>query len=314
MALRYKDESKEPLESTDDSVSFYLRDIGLIPLLTSQEEVELAKRIERGVDARDRLETMLDAEEHARAVSEARDGDAARRKLIESNLRLVVSVARRYGDRGLPLADLIAEGNFGLMRAAEKFDYHKGYRFSTYATWWIRQAVARGAANQSRVVRLPIHVSEMVTLVTKTSHRLSQELGRQPTSEELATATDLSAQQVVDVIRASQHPVSLDQPFGRESDGTIGEMVEDVGADRPLDQALREVLREQVREMLGDLTDRERKVLSLRYGLEDDNPRTLEEVGREIGVTRERVRQIEFEALTQLRKRERAEALREFLS
>lgn len=314
MAIRLKDEHKEPLESTDDSVSFYLHDIGAIPLLTSDQEVELAKRIERGVAASQRLEGALDDAEREQALLEVSEGDLARHKLIEHNLRLVVSVARRYGDRGMPLADLIAEGNFGLMRAAEKFDYHKGYRFSTYATWWIRQAVARGAANQSRVVRLPIHVSEMVSLVAKTSHRLSQDLGRQPTSEELAQETHLRPEQVVDIIRASQHPVSLDQPFGRESDGTIGEMVEDLSADRPVDHALHQALRDQVQRILGDLTERESRVLRLRYGLDDDNPRTLEEVGREIGVTRERVRQIEFEALSQLRKREQAESLREFLS
>ena len=210
MAVRLIEEQREPLESTDDSVSFYLRDIGAIPLLTPAQEVELAKLIERGVAASTRLRGPLPVEERDAALREEAEGDAARRKLIESNLRLVVSVARRYGDRGLPLADLIAEGNFGLMRAAEKFDYHRGYRFSTYATWWIRQAVARGAANQSRVVRLPIHVSEQVSLLSKSTHKLSQELGRQPTSDELARETHMNAQQVVDVLRASTLPVSLD--------------------------------------------------------------------------------------------------------
>jgi RNA polymerase primary sigma factor len=315
MALRVED-IKEPLDSAEDSVTFYLRDIGAIPLLTAAEEVELAKRIERGVEANKRLDGPLPLapEERATALAEARDGDAARRKLVESNLRLVVSVARRYGDRGLPLADLIAEGNFGLMRAAEKFDYHKGYRFSTYATWWIRQAVARGAANQSRVVRLPIHVGEQMAAVAKGSHKLLQELGRQPTSEELARETHLSPDQVMDVVRASQHPVSLDQPYGRESDGTVGELVEDTSAPRPVDYALRQALRTGVQALLGELTEREQRVLTLRYGLEDDRPRTLEEVGRALGVTRERVRQIEHEALSRLRGQGRAEALRDFLS
>ncbi len=315
MALRV-DDIKEPLESTEDSVSFYLRDIGSIPLLTASEEVELAKKIERGVEATRRLaDDSLGPEELAVARLDAREGDAARRKLVESNLRLVVSVARRYGDRGLPLADLIAEGNFGLMRAAEKFDYHRGYRFSTYATWWIRQAVARGAANQSRVVRLPIHVGEQMALVSRSSHKLLQQLGRQPTKEELATETRMSPEQVADVVRASQHPISLDQPYGREnSDGTVGELVEDSSAPGPVDQALRQALRTEVRQLLSELTEREHRVLSLRFGLEDDRPRTLEEVGRIMGVTRERVRQIEHEAISRLREGDRTEALREFLS
>ncbi len=314
MAVQLKNQYEESRDGGEDAVAFYLRDIGIIPLLTAVEEVELAKSIERGREAADRLARSPGGRQRKLAIAAVEEGERARRKLIESNLRLVVSIARRYGDRGLPLGDLIAEGNFGLMRAAEQFDYHKGYRFSTYATWWIRQAVARGAANQSRVVRLPIHVSEQVASIAKWTHLLSQELGRQPTSEELALQTSMSKQHLIDVVRASQHPVSLDQPYGRDGEGTVGELVEDSTAPQPVEYALRQGLRTHMRDALSELTEREQLVLRLRYGLDDDQPRTLEEVGREIGVTRERVRQIEHEALGRLREDHQVKSLKDFLN
>jgi RNA polymerase primary sigma factor len=294
-------------------VAVYLRDIGAIPLLTAAEEVALARSIELGKHAGERLGEPLGGEARSLAIREKDQGEGARRKMIESNLRLVVSIARRYSGRGVPLSDLIEEGNLGLMRATEKFDYRKGYRFSTYATWWIRQAVTRALANQSRVVRLPVHVSEMMNHVSKASHKLSQELGREPTSDEIAAEVKLNPDRVREIVKASQQPISLEQPYGEGGEGVVAEMIEDKAVDQPVDQVSREMLREQVRSALDDLSERERKVLSLRYGLSGDRHFTLEEVGQVLGVTRERIRQIEQEALWKLRQQNAAESLRAFL-
>lgn len=325
MAMRLREDLEDLSEATEitgrskadyaseDSVAVYLRDIGAIPLLTAAEEVTLAKAIEAGKRAGQRLESSLGNEERALALREQEYGLGARRKMIESNLRLVVSIARRYSGRGLPLSDLIEEGNLGLMRATEKFDYHRGFRFSTYATWWIRQAVTRALASQSRIVRLPIHVSEMMNDVSKASHKLSQELGREPTNEEIAREVHLTPERVREIVKVSQQPVSLEQPFGRDGEGPVTEMVEDKAIGQPADRVTLAMLREEVRAALRGLTDREQRVIALRYGLSGEQLYTLEEVGKVMGVTRERIRQIEKEALWKLRQPGRSESLRAFL-
>jgi RNA polymerase primary sigma factor len=298
----------------EDAVGAYLREIGAIPLLTAEEEVELARSIERGAVARKALESPLSAEDRRVALAETRRGETARQRLIEANLRLVVSVARRYPCTGVPLLDLVEEGNIGLMRAVEKFDCRRGYRFSTYATWWIRQAIVRAAANQSRVVRLPIHVSEMTNRVLKASQRLSQELGREPTTAELAREVQLSPERIRDVLSASQPTIAMDHPFTETQQGSVGELIEDTGAGQPFEQVAQHLLREEVRAALRELDERERRVISLRYGLGSEKSRTLDEVGKLLGVTRERIRQIEKEALDKLRGLGRCEELRAYLA
>lgn len=313
-AVELADEREARLNiASEDSIAVYLQDIGVIPLLTASEEVELAKRIERGKKAEEILLHSTSPEERAAARLEKNEAVRARMKMIESNLRLVVSIARRYTGRGLPLSDLVEEGNLGLMRATDKFDYTRGYRFSTYATWWIRQAVTRALASQSRVVRLPVHVSEMVTQAAKATLKLSQELGREPTSEEIAREIHMNPDRVREIIKAAQQPISLEQPFGDTGDAFISEVIEDRNAEQPADRVSMDMLRDQVRSALRELTAREREVLMLRYGLTGDRYHTLEEVGREMGVTRERIRQIEKEALSKLRNRTGAESLRAFL-
>ncbi|MDQ3327058.1 MAG: sigma-70 family RNA polymerase sigma factor [Chloroflexota bacterium] len=297
----------------EDSVAVYLRDIGVIPLLTAAEEVELAKSIELGKEASGRLSEDVTPAERQRIVQQAELGQQARRKMIESNLRLVVSIARRYSGRGLPLSDLIEEGNLGLMRATEKFDHTRGFRFSTYATWWIRQAVTRALASQSRVVRLPVHVSDLISQVSRVTVTLSQELGREPTSEEIAREVDLQPARVREIVKAAQQPVSLEQPYSDGGEGSIADLIEDTSEAQPQDQVSRELLRETVHSALGSLTDREQRVLALRYGLAGDHVYTLEEVGKRLGVTRERIRQIEKEALRKLRQPDYSETLRAFL-
>jgi RNA polymerase primary sigma factor len=297
----------------EDAVSYYLREIGLIPLLTAEEEVQLARSIERGEQAAERLSRPLLADERDAELRLREEGEAARRKLTESNLRLVVSIARRYTEWGVPLGDLIAEGNFGLMRAVEKFDYRRGFRFSTYATWWIRQAVARGAASQSRVIRLPVNVSDAVSKLSRTSLQLTQELGRKPTSAEVAQATGLTAVQVGDLERASQPAISLEQPLGAEGDLLVGEVIEDSSLAEPEESATREALRERIRAILDELPPRERRVLQMRYGIGSNSDATLAEIGAELGLTRERVRQIERETLRKLRDEGRLDTLRDFL-
>jgi RNA polymerase primary sigma factor len=307
------------LGATADPVRMYLREIGRVPLLRADEEVALAKRIEAGVEAGARLRAMDAAgEEDARLRTslEAVEADAreARQALIQANLRLVVSIAKRYVGRGLLLLDLIQEGNLGVMRAVEKFDYTKGFKFSTYATWWIRQAVTRAIADQARTIRIPVHVVENVNKVTRAQRQLLQELVREPTAEEVAERVDMTPEQVRDIYRISLDPLSLDSPLGEEDEASLGDFIEDRDAEVPVDMAIRELLVEAVEEVLEELTERERDIVRLRFGLDGDGKAcTLEEVGREFGVTRERIRQIESKTLAKLRHPQRSARLRGYL-
>ena len=290
--------------SLDDPVRMYLREIGRVPLLSAEEEVRLAQRMERG------------KAERLRPVPNRRyvdDGEEAQRRLTEANLRLVVSVAKKYIGRGMSLLDLIQEGNIGLIRAVEKFDYTKGYKFSTYATWWIRQAITRAIADQARTIRIPVHMVETINRLIRISRRLLQDLGREPTSEEIAEQMEISAEKVREIIKVSQEPVSLETPIGEEDDSHLGDFIEDHTALAPADAASHQLLKEQVEDVLESLTDRERKVLQLRFGLDDGRSRTLEEVGKEFHVTRERIRQIEAKALRKLRHPSRSRKLKDYL-
>ena len=274
---------------SDDPVRMYLKEIGRYPLLAPEEELELARR-----------------------MCEENDEDA-RRKMTESNLRLVVSIAKRYTGRGLPFLDLIQEGNLGLMKAVEKFDYTMGYKFSTYATWWIRQAITRAIADQARTIRVPVHMVETVNKVIRTSRQLLQELGREPTEEELAEELGMTVEKVRDVLKVAQEPVSLETPIGEEEDSHLGDFIPAETDTDPADLANAALMKEQIQKALSTLTDRERRVLELRYGLDDGRPRTLEEVGQEFGVTRERIRQIEAKALRKLRHPARGKILKDFV-
>lgn len=273
----------------DDPVRMYLKEIGRVPLLTAEEEVELAKRMEMG-----------DRE--------------AKQRLIESNLRLVVSIAKRYVGRGMAFLDLIQEGNMGLIKAVEKFDYRKGYKLSTYATWWIRQAITRAIADQARTIRIPVHMVETINKLVRTSRELVQELGREPTAEEIAEKMGITPEKVREIQKIAQEPVSLETPIGEEEDSHLGDFIEDVDALAPDEAASYLLLKEQIEEVLSGLNDREQRVLRLRFGLDDGRPRTLEEVGREFGVTRERIRQIEAKALRKLRNPQRSKKLRDYLA
>lgn len=273
----------------DDPVRMYLKEIGRVPLLTAEEEVELAKRMEMG-----------DRE--------------AKQRLIESNLRLVVSIAKRYVGRGMAFLDLIQEGNMGLIKAVEKFDYRKGYKLSTYATWWIRQAITRAIADQARTIRIPVHMVETINKLVRTSRELVQELGREPTAEEIAEKMGITPEKVREIQKIAQEPVSLETPIGEEEDSHLGDFIEDVDALAPDEAASYLLLKEQIEEVLSGLNDREQRVLRLRFGLDDGRPRTLEEVGREFGVTRERIRQIEAKALRKLRNPQRSRKLRDYLA
>jgi RNA polymerase primary sigma factor len=290
--------------SLDDPVRMYLREIGRVPLLSAEEEVRLAQRMERG------KAELLKAAPNRRYID---DGDEAQRRLTEANLRLVVSVAKKYIGRGMSLLDLIQEGNIGLIRAVEKFDYTKGYKFSTYATWWIRQAITRAIADQARTIRIPVHMVETINRLIRISRRLLQDLGREPTSEEIAEQMEISADKVREIIKVSQEPVSLETPIGEEDDSHLGDFIEDHTALAPADAASHQLLKEQVEDVLESLTDRERKVLQLRFGLDDGRSRTLEEVGKEFHVTRERIRQIEAKALRKLRHPSRSRKLKDYL-
>ncbi|HHW99458.1 MAG TPA: RNA polymerase sigma factor RpoD [Firmicutes bacterium] len=272
----------------DDPVRMYLKEIGRVPLLTSDEEVELAKRMEAG------------------------DEDA-KKQLVEANLRLVVSIAKRYVGRGMQFLDLIQEGNLGLMKAVEKFDYTKGFKFSTYATWWIRQAITRSIADQARTIRIPVHMVETINKLIRVSRQLLQELGREPTPEEIAEQMDITVERVHEILKIAQEPVSLETPIGEEEDSHLGDFIPDDEAVAPADAAAFALLREQLDDVLDTLTEREQKVLRLRFGLEDGRGRTLEEVGQEFGVTRERIRQIEAKALRKLRHPSRSKRLKDFL-
>jgi RNA polymerase primary sigma factor len=290
--------------SLDDPVRMYLREIGRVPLLTAEEEVKLAQRMERG------KAELLKPNPNRRIVE---DGEEAQRRLTEANLRLVVSVAKKYIGRGMSLLDLIQEGNIGLIRAVEKFDYTKGYKFSTYATWWIRQAITRAIADQARTIRIPVHMVETINRLIRISRRLLQDLGREPTSEEIAEQMEISAEKVREIIKVSQEPVSLETPIGEEEDSHLGDFIEDHTALAPAEAASHQLLKEQVEDVLDSLTERERKVLQLRFGLDDGRSRTLEEVGKEFHVTRERIRQIEAKALRKLRHPSRSRKLKDYL-
>lgn len=272
----------------DDPVRMYLKEIGRVPLLTAEEEVELAKGIEAG-------------------------SEEAKRQLAEANLRLVVSIAKRYVGRGMHFLDLIQEGNLGLIKAVEKFDYRKGFKFSTYATWWIRQAITRSIADQARTIRIPVHMVETINKLTRVSRQLLQELGRSPLPEEIAEEMDLPVERVREIMKIAQEPVSLETPIGEEEDSHLGDFIEDADARAPAEEASFTLLREQLDEVLKTLTDREQRVLRLRFGLDDGRARTLEEVGQQFGVTRERIRQIEAKTLRKLRHPSRSKKLKDYL-
>jgi RNA polymerase primary sigma factor len=300
-----------------DAVQHYLQEIGRVSLLTASEEIELAERMERGASARSRL-TSPEAGTMSRRLRLALETDAqhgidARRHLIQANLRLVVSIAKKYVGRGLSLLDLIQEGNIGLMRAVEKFDYRKGNRFSTYATWWIRQAVTRAIAEQGRTIRLPVHMSESVGQVKRAAEKLSQSLERQPTAEEIAIALGQSIDRIQRILEAARRPVSLETPVGDEGEHTLGDFLPDEELPNPTEFASQQMLRHDLATALDQLSERERRIIDLRYGLVDGQRRTLEEVGRVLGMTRERARQIEAEALRRLRQPEVGQHLRDYL-
>ena len=285
----------------DDVLGYYLQDIGKYPLLTSTEEMELAAQMAAGKLAAGRLEQELDPSDRAEAILCVQRGDEARHRMVECNLRLVVSIARRYSGRGMALSDLIEEGNLGLMRATEKFDPARGYRFSTYAVWWIRQAVSRALDSQSRTVRLPGHVVERLNHASKATNKLAQELGREPTSEEIASELGVSVDKVQEALKAAQPPVSLERPHGEGGELSIADVVEDTHWGTHADEVTGEVRRGHVLGALRELSEREQRVIALRYGLDGEQRCTLEEAGRVLGVTRERVRQIEKETLSKLR-------------
>ena len=298
----------------DDSISLYLKEIGRVPLLTAEEEIDLAKRMEAGRDSRQTLsEGMDDWEEREKLLWLVRDGQSATEHLIKANSRLVVSVAKKYVGRGVPFLDLIQEGNIGLIRAVKKFDYRRGFKFSTYATWWIRQAVTRAIADQGRTIRVPVHMYEQINRLTRTSRQLVQELGRDPTTDEIAEELGVTARKVEHIMRVSQRPLSLEMPVGEEEDSYLGDFIEDEDADSPQESAGQQLLREVIDEIFSSLTPREVRILQLRFGLVDGYCYTLEEVGKKFGVTRERIRQIEAQALSRLRHPSRSRKLRDYL-
>ncbi len=302
--------------STSDPVRMYLKEIGKVPLLTAKEEVELAKKIETWENASEKLEKEeedLTSLEKRRLRRAEREGLAAKRKLVEANLRLVVSIAKRYVGRGMLFLDLIQEGNLGLIRAVEKFDYRKGYKFSTYATWWIRQAITRAIADQARTIRIPVHMVETINKLIRVQRQLLQDLGREPLPEEIAEKMDFTPEKVREILKISQEPVSLETPIGEEEDSQLGDFIEDKEAQVPVDAASFRLLQEQLRGVLSELNEREKRVIELRFGLLDGYPRTLEEVGRVFGVTRERIRQIESKTLSKLRHPCRSEKLKDYL-
>lgn len=304
---------------TGDPVRMYLKEIGKVSLLTAAEEIDLAMKIEAGVAATEELEKAeeegieLERRERRRLTRVEQVGLDAKQQLIEANLRLVVSIAKRYVGRGMLFLDLIQEGNLGLIRAVEKFDYTKGFKFSTYATWWIRQAITRAIADQARTIRIPVHMVETINKLVRIQRQLLQSLGREPTPEEIADEMGLTPERVREIQKISQEPVSLETPIGEEEDSQLGDFIEDDAAVVPPDAASFSMLQEQLAKTLEGLAERERKVISLRFGLEDGHPRTLEEVGREFGVTRERIRQIESKTLAKLRHPSRSQKLKDYL-
>lgn len=313
--------------SVEDPVRMYLKEIGKVPLLSADEEIELAQKMEAGSVAvekipllKERLAETGDEQEKEEIQAEIKalqlDGDRgsdAKKRLAEANLRLVVSIAKRYVGRGMLFLDLIQEGNLGLIKAVEKFDYRKGYKFSTYATWWIRQAITRAIADQARTIRIPVHMVETINKLIRVSRQLLQELGREPTPEEIAEEMKMPVERVREILKISQEPVSLETPIGEEEDSHLGDFIKDDNVPVPADAATFTLLKEQLEEVLGTLTEREQKVLTLRFGLEDGRARTLEEVGKEFNVTRERIRQIEAKALRKLRHPSRSRKLKDYL-
>lgn len=312
--------------SIEDPVRMYLKEIGKVPLLSAEEEIELAKNMEAGAVAKEKIAILKSREENAteEELAEIKEeiknlqkdldaGDEAKKRLAEANLRLVVSIAKRYVGRGMLFLDLIQEGNLGLIKAVEKFDYRKGYKFSTYATWWIRQAITRAIADQARTIRIPVHMVETINKLIRVSRQLLQELGREPTPEEIAAEMNMPVERVREILKISQEPVSLETPIGEEEDSHLGDFIQDDNVPVPADAAAFTLLKEQLEEVLGTLTEREQKVLTLRFGLEDGRARTLEEVGREFNVTRERIRQIEAKALRKLRHPSRSRKLKDYL-
>ena len=305
---------------TSDAVRMYLREIGQVDLLTVEDERRLAQLIEEGKIAAERIDAAhaegapaLDSGEERMLMRAVSRGERAKSELTQANLRLVVSIAKRYSGRGMQLLDLIQEGNLGLMRAVEKFDHTKGFKFSTYATWWIRQAITRSIADQARTIRIPVHMVEHMNRVTRAKRQMHQELEREPTVEELSVRVQLEPDRVREVLRISQDPWSLESPVGEEDDSNLGDFIEDASVDRPDDAATRAMLHEAVGEVLGELSEREQEIVRLRFGLDGGRAKTLEEVGKEFGVTRERIRQIEAKTLAKLRHPQRSQRLREFL-
>jgi RNA polymerase primary sigma factor len=313
--------------SVEDPVRMYLKEIGKVPLLSAEEEIELAKKMEAGAVAEEKISLLktrmqeseddAEKEEIKAEIKELQKevdwGDDAKKRLAEANLRLVVSIAKRYVGRGMLFLDLIQEGNLGLIKAVEKFDYRKGYKFSTYATWWIRQAITRAIADQARTIRIPVHMVETINKLIRVSRQLLQELGREPSPEEIAAEMNMPVDRVREILKISQEPVSLETPIGEEEDSHLGDFIKDDNVPVPADAAAFTLLKEQLEEVLGTLTEREQKVLTLRFGLEDGRARTLEEVGKEFNVTRERIRQIEAKALRKLRHPSRSRKLKDYL-
>ena len=302
--------------SSFDPVRMYLKEIGKVPLLTAEQEVMLAKRIEAGVSSTEQLDFesfQMGESQRSSLLAVARDGELAKRQLTEANLRLVVSIAKRYIGRGMALLDLIQEGNLGLIRAVEKFDYTKGFKFSTYATWWIRQAITRAIADQARTIRIPVHMVETMNKVLRIQRQMLQEMGREPTVDEVAAKVEMTPEKVREIQRIAQEPVSLETPVGEEDDSSLGDFVEDPNVIAPATAAARALLTEAIEEALQELNAREQQVVRLRFGLEDGQVRTLEEVGKEFGVTRERIRQIESKTLAKLRHPTRSQRLRDYL-
>jgi RNA polymerase primary sigma factor len=300
--------------AVDDPIGVYLKEIGKVPLLTAEEEVSLAKRMEAGQDAKKRLNRVRRPEKRAELMEIVRDGIAAREHLVRANSRLVISVAKKYIGRGVPFLDLIQEGNIGLIRAANKFDYTRGHKFSTYATWWIRQAVTRAIADQSRTIRVPVHMGDQINKLLRVSHKLVQQLGRDPRPEELAKELDIPVSKVEQMLDVARRPLSLEMPTDDEADSTLGDFVEDTESPAPPDEVSSAMLKDVLMDILDDLPPREVKILQLRYGLLDGQTYTLQEVGKKMGVTRERVRQIEAQALSRLRHPAHSRRLRDFLS
>ena len=313
--------------SIEDPVRMYLKEIGKVPLLSAEEEIELAKNMEAGAVAKEKIAILKSREENAteEELAEIKEeiknlqkdldaGDEAKKRLAEANLRLVVSIAKRYVGRGMLFLDLIQEGNLGLIKAVEKFDYRKGYKFSTYATWWIRQAITRAIADQARTIRIPVHMVETINKLIRVSRQLLQELGREPSPEEIAAEMNMPVERVREILKISQEPVSLETPIGEEEDSHLGDFIQDDHVPVPAEAAAFTMLQEQLEEVLSTLSERESKVLRLRFGLDDGRARTLEEVGKEFNVTRERIRQIEAKALRKLKGRGRSSKLKDYLT